>query len=67
LAEAMTASVLETGNFSGPADVAKAYDAVSDSQVKNALSSMLKSSPSLAAVGDIVSVPYLATVASRLK
>jgi len=67
LAEAMTASVLETGSFSGPADVAKAYDAVSDSQVKNALSSMLKSSPSLAAVGDIVSVPYLATVASRLK
>jgi len=67
LANVMTASVLETGTFSGPADVAKAYDAVTESQVKSALTSVLKSNPSLAAVGDITSVPYHATVASLLK
>ncbi|GKY95505.1 hypothetical protein MPSEU_000512200 [Mayamaea pseudoterrestris] len=65
LATVMTSSVLESGSFSGPASVAKSYDAVTDAQVKEALSSMLKSNPSLAAVGDINSVPYHATVVSR--
>lgn len=65
LADFMTASVIETGTFSGPAEVAKAYDAVSDAQVKDAVSKMLKSKPSLAAIGDISSVPYHATVASQ--
>jgi predicted Zn-dependent peptidase len=65
LADAMTASILESGAFSGPAEVAKAYDAVTDAQVKDALAGMLKSTPSLAAVGDISAVPYLSSVASR--
>lgn len=65
LAEFMAASVMDTGNFSGPADVAKAYDAVTDAQVQDVVSKMLKSNPSLAAVGDIGSVPYQASVASR--
>lgn len=67
LASVMTASVLESGTFTGPADVAKAYDAVTDKQVKDALSSMVKSNPALAAVGDIAAVPYQATVAAGLK
>lgn len=67
LASVMTAAVLESGTFSGPSAVAKAYDAVTDAQVKDAISAILKSNPSLAAVGDITSVPYHATVASRLK
>lgn len=66
LAAAMTASVLESGSFSGPAEVAKAYDAVTDAQVTEAFKKMLASNPSLAAVGDIGMVPYHATVASRL-
>jgi predicted Zn-dependent peptidase len=65
LASALTAAVLEAGSFSSATDITKAYDAVSDAQVKEALSSMFKSNPSLAAVGDISAVPYHATVASR--
>jgi predicted Zn-dependent peptidase len=67
LASVMTSAIQESGTFSGPSQVAKAYDAVTDAQVKDAISAMLKSNPSLAAVGDITSVPYHATVASRLK
>lgn len=65
LVSAMTAAVLESGSFTGPADVAKAFDAVTQAQVKEALTTMLKSNPALAAVGDIAAVPYHATVASR--
>ena len=66
LAEAMTAFVLESGSFSGPAEVAKAYDGVTDAQVSEAVKKMLASKPAMAAVGDIGMVPYHATVASRL-
>jgi predicted Zn-dependent peptidase len=66
LAEAMTQSVLEAGSFSSPGDVAKAYDSVTDKQVTDAVKAMLAGSPSLATVGDIGMVPYLAAVASRL-
>lgn len=66
LASAMTAAVLESGTFSGPGTVAKAYDDVTDAQVKEAVAAMLKSNPSLAAVGDITSVPYHATVKAAL-
>ena len=66
LAQSMTAAVLESGSFSGPAEVAKAYDSVTDAQVSEALKKMLASNPSMAAVGDIGMVPYHATVASRL-
>jgi len=66
LAEAMASFVLESGSFSGPAEVAKAYDAVTDAQVTEAVKKMLASKPAMAAVGDIGMVPYHATVASRL-
>lgn len=67
LASVMTTSVLESLNYSSPADVAKAYDAVSDKQVADAIATMLKSNPALAAVGDLAMIPYHATVAASLK
>jgi len=66
LADFMTATVLESGSFTSPVDVAKAYDAVTEAQIKSALAAMLKSTPCMAAVGDISAVPYHATVAARL-
>jgi predicted Zn-dependent peptidase len=66
LATAATASVLETGTFV-PGSVGKAYDAVTISQVKDAIALMLKSNPSVAAVGNISRVPYHATIASSFK
>jgi predicted Zn-dependent peptidase len=65
LAQAMTAGVLETGSFAGPAQVAKAYDAVSEKDVSAAITAMLKTNPSLAAIGDISLVPYHANIAGR--
>jgi hypothetical protein len=61
----MTASVMETGSFTDATTVAKSYDSISDSDVTNAVALMLKSNPSLAAVGDISMVPYQGTFASR--
>ena len=66
LATAMTAAVMETGSFTDAATVAKVYDSISDSDVTSAAAMMLKSNPSLAAVGDISVVPYQGTFASRL-
>ena len=65
LATAMTASVMETGSFTDASTVAKSYDSISDSDVTSAVALMLKSNPSLAAVGDIAMVPYQGTFASR--
>lgn len=62
LASAISASVLSGQGFGGPKDIVSAYDAVSEAHVKQALATMLKSNPSLAAVGDIASVPYHATL-----
>lgn len=67
LASVMTTSLLESLNYSSPADVAKAYDAVSDKQVTDAIATMLKSNPALAAVGNLAMIPYQATVAASLK
>jgi predicted Zn-dependent peptidase len=67
LANAMTAAVLESNIFTGPADVAASFDKVTDAQVTEALAAMRKSNPSVAAVGDIAAVPYHATVAAALK
>ena len=64
LAEGMTASVLETGTFSA-AELSKAYDAVTEKEVTDAFSTMLKGTPALAAVGDIASVHYHGSIASR--
>jgi hypothetical protein len=66
LANAATASVLASGTFV-PGDISKSYAAVTDAQVKDAISAILKSNPSLAAVGSLAAVPYHATVASSLK
>lgn len=65
LAAAMTAGVMESGSFTNGADVAASYDAITESDVKAALTSMLKSNPSLAAIGDITSLPYQGTFASH--
>lgn len=64
LADAMTASILDSCGFSAKA-LADSYDAVSSADVSNAYSAMVKSKLSLAAVGDISNVPYHATIASR--
>ena len=64
LAKCMTASVLETGNFSA-AETAKAYDAVTEKDVSAAFNAMLTGTPALAAVGDIATVHYHGTIASR--
>lgn len=64
LAQAMTDSVLETGNFSTQG-VIDSYDALEDDVVMNAMSSMIGCNLSLAAVGDIGTVPYHATIAAR--
>eukprot|EP00586_Coscinodiscus_wailesii_P015523 CAMPEP_0172494182 /NCGR_PEP_ID=MMETSP1066-20121228/39667_1 /TAXON_ID=671091 /ORGANISM="Coscinodiscus wailesii, Strain CCMP2513" /LENGTH=430 /DNA_ID=CAMNT_0013264931 /DNA_START=107 /DNA_END=1399 /DNA_ORIENTATION=- len=64
LADAMTSGVLESGSFIAEA-VGAAYDAVTEAEVNAALSGMLKSNPAVAAVGDISSVPYHATIAAR--
>jgi predicted Zn-dependent peptidase len=66
LASFMAMAVQESGSFTSPADVAKLYDAVTEAQVKSAMAAMLKSNPSMAAVGDISAVPYQASVAARL-
>jgi len=64
LADAMTASVLDACGFSANA-LAESYDNVSAEDVSNAYSAMMKSELSLAAVGDISTVPYHATIAGR--
>jgi predicted Zn-dependent peptidase len=66
LADFMTLTVQESGSFTSPAAVSKYYDAVTEAQVMSAMTAMLKSNPSMAAVGDISAVPYQAYVAQRL-
>jgi len=65
LAAAITASVMETGSFDNASGVAKSYDSITDADVTSSLAAILKTSPSLAAVGDISVVPYQGTFASR--
>lgn len=64
LAAAMTDGVLESGSFTNAAAVASSYDSITEKDVTSALAAMLKTKPSLAAVGDITSVPYQGTFAS---
>merc|ERR1712151_719332 len=64
LSQAMTDSVLENGSFSTQG-VIDAYDTIGDDVVMNAVSSMIGCNLSLAAVGDIGTVPYHATIAAR--
>jgi predicted Zn-dependent peptidase len=66
LAAAMTAGVLESGKFTNAAAVAASFDAITESSVTGALAAVLKTNPSLAAVGDITSLPYQGTFASAL-
>jgi predicted Zn-dependent peptidase len=65
LAAAMTAGVMETGSFSSASGLASEYDAITEKDVSGALATILKSNPSLAAVGDISVLPYQGTFASR--
>lgn len=65
LASAMTASVLESGTFK-PSEISKNFDSISDSVVKDSMAALLKSNPSVAAVGNISAVPYHATVVASL-
>jgi predicted Zn-dependent peptidase len=65
LADCMTASILETGTFS-TSEVSKAYDAVTEKDVSAAFTTMMKGNPALAAIGDIATVHYLGSIASRL-
>jgi hypothetical protein len=65
LAECMTASVLESGSFSPQAISTSVYDSITAKDVANALASMAKSKPGLAAVGDISSVPYLGSLVTK--
>ncbi|KAL7516663.1 hypothetical protein ACHAWX_001651 [Stephanocyclus meneghinianus] len=64
LADAMTASILDSCTFS-PEALAEAYDAISEADVKKALDDMKKGGVSLAAVGDLSYVPYRASLAGR--
>lgn len=64
LADCMTASILETGTFSA-SGVAKAYDAVTEKDVSTAFTTMMKGSPALVAIGDIATVHYHGSIASR--
>lgn len=64
LADAMTASVLDSSGFSAKA-LAESYDGITADQIAKAHAAMLKSKVSLAAVGDISYVPYHATISSR--
>jgi hypothetical protein len=66
LAAAMTAGVMESGSFTNAAAVAASYDAITEKDVTSTLASVLKTNPSLAAVGDITSLPYQGTFASAL-
>jgi predicted Zn-dependent peptidase len=67
MASVLTASVLNSTVLASAAEVSTVYDAVTDKQVTDALLTMFKCNPSLAAVGDISLVPYQATVAAMLK
>ena len=64
LADAMTASILDTCTFS-PSALAESYDAVSEADVKKAMDDMKKGGVSLAACGDLSYVPYRASIAGR--
>jgi len=64
LAETMTSHVLDSGSFSA-AGVAAAYDSISDKDVIGAFEAMAKSSPAMAAVGDLSSTPYQGSIAAK--
>jgi predicted Zn-dependent peptidase len=64
LADAMTASILDSCGFSAKG-LADSYDSVSADDVSKAYTAMLKSKVSLAGVGDLSYTPYHATIASR--
>lgn len=65
LANAMTASIMETNTFSGAAGVAASYDSITAQDVAAAFESMAKSSPAMAAVGDLSSTPYQGSIAAK--
>jgi predicted Zn-dependent peptidase len=64
LADSMTASILDSGTF-GASEMSKAYDAVTEKDVSAAFATMMKGKPALAAIGDIATVHYHGSIASR--
>lgn len=64
LAEAMAASVAESGSFSA-AGVAAAYDGITAKDVAAAFETMAKSNPAMAVVGDLSSTPYQGSIAAK--
>eukprot|EP00559_Dactyliosolen_fragilissimus_P001186 CAMPEP_0184862816 /NCGR_PEP_ID=MMETSP0580-20130426/7922_1 /TAXON_ID=1118495 /ORGANISM="Dactyliosolen fragilissimus" /LENGTH=432 /DNA_ID=CAMNT_0027360811 /DNA_START=43 /DNA_END=1341 /DNA_ORIENTATION=- len=64
LAGCMTTSVLANGTFDASA-IAASYDSISAADVAKVFSSMAKTIPAVAAVGDIVNVPYQGTIAAK--
>eukprot|EP00980_Cylindrotheca_fusiformis_P013787 scaffold3556_cov190-Cylindrotheca_fusiformis.AAC.22 len=65
LAATLTASVMEGGSPSNAGALAAEYDSITEKDVNSAVSAILKTNPSLAAVGDIAVLPYQGTFASR--
>jgi hypothetical protein len=55
---------MELGTFTNAAAVASSYDSITDRDVASTLATALKTKPSLAAVGDITSLPYQGAFAS---
>lgn len=64
LADAMASSVAESGAFSA-AGVAAAYDAITAKDVVAAFEAMAKSTPAMAAVGDLSSTPYQGSIVAK--
>lgn len=67
LATTLMASVKESGTVSTASGLAQAYDAITEKDVMSEIDMLLKTNPTLAAVGDIGLVPYQAALAPRFK
>lgn len=64
LADSMTASILESGSFSREG-ISASYDNITKADVSAAMTSAVKSNPSVAAIGDISDIPYQAAISAR--
>ncbi len=65
LAAAMASSVVESGSYGSAAGVVAAYDGITAKDVKSAFEAMAKSTPALAAVGDLSSTPYQGSLVAK--
>lgn len=67
MVQILASSVRNNTIYTSLNDVSTAYDSVSQQQVTSTIATMIKTNPSLAAVGDITYIPYHATIAQMLK